>query len=115
MMKAIKFLFVALLSVCSLSVYAGNGNSGPAGEEEVRSFVKDRLSTDYLVEYNPDGLKVKIKFLINEDNEVIVLTTDSSDVDLDAYIKRRLNYETIESDDLNKGKTYILSVEFEEK
>ena len=42
--------------------------------------------------------QVKLKFMVNENNEIIVLSTDDSEID--GYLKGALNYKSIKGNDL---------------
>ena len=55
--------------------------------------------------------KVKLKFMVNENNEIIVLSTEDSE--LDGRLKSALNYKAVSSNDLTPYKIYILPISFE--
>lgn len=55
--------------------------------------------------------QVQLKFMVNENNEVIVLST--SDADIDGFLKGALNYKSIKGNDLTPYKIYILPISFE--
>jgi len=55
--------------------------------------------------------KVKLKFMVNGDNEIIVLSTEGSEID--GRLKSALNYKSIDSNDLEPYKVYILPISFE--
>lgn len=60
-----------------------------------------------------EGTQVKIKFMINDNREIIVLSTN--DTHLDGDLKRALNYMVLEDDDLVPYRVYILPLKFESK
>ena len=53
---------------------------------------------------------IKVKFLVNESNELIVLSTGDSD--LDKTIKNALNYKEVDTTSVTYNKVYILPVTF---
>ncbi len=66
------------------------------------------------LEFNIDeveDLTIKIKFMVNADSELIVLSTDDSTYD--SKIKGALNYKSVDNDGLEQYKVYILPVRFE--
>ena len=56
-------------------------------------------------------LTIKIKFMVNEDSELIVLSTGESK--FDSKIKGALNYKSVDNEGLEQYKVYILPVRFE--
>lgn len=60
-----------------------------------------------------DAEKVKVHFMLNELNEIIVLKT--SDKELDRKIKLNLNYKEIKNNDLKVNQVYVLPITFERK
>jgi len=53
---------------------------------------------------------VKVKFMVTESDELIVLSTGDSD--LDKTIKTALNYKTVDNTSVKYNKVYILPVTF---
>ena len=58
-----------------------------------------------------DDQTVRVHFMINTSNEVVVLRTDSKEVD--RVIKFGLNYKELENQDLEANKVYILPISFQ--
>lgn len=58
-------------------------------------------------------LIVKITFILTEDNEVLVLRVDSENEDVERFIRNKLHYKKLVSNDLIKGTEYIIPVKFE--
>ncbi len=57
--------------------------------------------------------EIKLKFMVNGDRQLIVLSTGNSALDL--TLKKALNYQSIEGNDLIPYKVYILPIRFEKK
>ncbi len=66
-----------------------------------------QLDIDYSVYA---GTEIRVKFMINESDELIILSTFDSE--LDQNIKYALNYNHISDSDLQAYKVYILPVKF---
>jgi len=94
-------------SIASTSTNAPEA-SGTAIQEIERTI--SNLDIDY-DEYA--GVEIKVKFMINENDELIILSTYNSD--LDQYIKSALNYKNVKSNDLQSHKIYILPIKFDVK
>jgi len=58
-----------------------------------------------------DDETVKVQFMINADDEIIVLQTNNKRVD--QTIKNHLNYAQIRENDLEVNKIYIIPVSFQ--
>ena len=57
-------------------------------------------------------LIVKVKVMITENNEIIVLGTNTDNEALTAYIEKNLNYIKLSSNELSPGKNYVFEVKF---
>lgn len=105
-----KNLFSALLV---LVIAAPNFASVPSHFEsttsakaltEIQSLIKG-IEFDF---ESLDNQTVKVHFLINSANEVVVLRTSNEKTD--NLIKANLNYKSLESRDLEVNKVYILPI-----
>ncbi|WP_375239564.1 hypothetical protein [Aurantibacter sp.] len=108
-MKTLKNVLVVLLLSVSMTVVANNGSTkGGEKSSTVSQVISTLLKNPYFkVE---ETLKAKVSFMINSKNEIVVLSVDSQDEKLDAYIKRRLNYSKFEDSGLKKNVAYVLPV-----
>jgi len=74
---------------------------------EVQALVKK-------IKFNLEDLDqhtIKVHFMVNTANEVVVLRT--SDEDVDFLIKASLNYKELKNKDLEANKVYILPISFQ--
>lgn len=55
---------------------------------------------------------VKVRIAINEKNEIVVMSTNTSDESLNYYIKNTLNYQKLSAVELGAGKGLIFLVKF---
>lgn len=51
-----------------------------------------------------------VYFMLNRHHEIVVIQVEANDVQLEGYIKGRLNYREIKSNDLLPGKEYVVPV-----
>ena len=58
-----------------------------------------------------DAKTIKIKFMVNDKNEIIIISTDKTD--LDSAIKSALNYREVSDKGLKPYSVYIVPVTFE--
>ncbi|KDN56114.1 hypothetical protein [Flavobacterium seoulense] len=55
---------------------------------------------------------VKVKIAINENHEIVVLSTNAENEDLNYYIKNTLNYQKLSAQELETGKGLVFLVRF---
>lgn len=55
---------------------------------------------------------VKVRIAINENHEIVVLSTDTKNADLNYYIKNNLNYQKLSSVELGSGNGLIFQIKF---
>jgi hypothetical protein len=55
---------------------------------------------------------VKVRIAINENNEMVVLSTNSANEDLNYYIKNTLNYKKLSVEELGASKGFTFLVKF---
>lgn len=69
--------------------------------DDLRTEIAKHLSNVDLEKLDGDSATMKIKFLVNDKNEVIVLSVDNDS--FDETIKSRLNYQVLDTDDVVKN------------
>ncbi len=70
-----------------------------------------------ILKKNPIALKshettAQIRFTLNKEGELVVLSVDTEDTALEGYLKSRLNYQKVEMNPVREGKIYKLPVRF---
>ena len=106
-MKTVKTLLLALVITCSSALSASadkEPNGTKAVAKEVASLLKKpnfKLDKDVLV---------FVKFTLNDDHEIVVLSVDSEDSKIENYIKKRLNYVKLKSKSNTGDKTFIIPI-----
>lgn len=55
---------------------------------------------------------VKVRIAINEKHEIVVMSTDTTNDDLNYYIKNTLNYQKLFSEELQAGRGLVFLVKF---
>ena len=110
-MKIKSFLISALVVI----LFSGSAlaNTTTKGNTDLASKIKTALAKYNLDQTNLDGETLKIRFIINEKSEIIVLSTNNKQ--LDNTIKHALNYDKIDQEDLVPFEIYIVPVTFKAK
>lgn len=57
----------------------------------------------------------EISFIVNNDNEVIVIAVDSKLSSFNKYVKTRLNYKKINTKNIKKGEVYRMPITINKK
>ncbi|MBA0883226.1 hypothetical protein [Flavobacterium undicola] len=55
---------------------------------------------------------VKVRIAINENHEIVVMSTDTTNEDLNYYIKNTLNYQKLLAEELKVGKGLVFLIKF---
>ena len=102
---AILAITVSSFATSTYPTYDTNTSSTKA-YSEIKTIIK---AIDFNV-VDLDEEKIKVRFMINSDNEVIVLHTNNEK--LDSFIKSTLNYRSLKNDDLKVNQIYIMPITF---
>lgn len=97
------FIAPALASTPTLDTES----KGTKALQEIKAMVQN-INFDYEA---LDQKTVKVHFMVNTSNELVVLRTNSKDVD--RVIKYALNYKELKNRDLEYNKVYILPISFQ--
>lgn len=106
-MRKLSLLVAAVAFLVASTSFAGNV---PA-TEKVPTSISTELGKHLT---NPDfefaqNTIAKVSFMVNKDNEVVVLSVDSDNEQLVSFIKARLNYQKVTAK-IAKGTEYTLPV-----
>ena len=93
------------------SLIANNSELTPS--KDLAKKIQSELSRVDLDYTQLNGETLKIRFMINEKQEIIVLSTDSKNLDL--TIKDALNYDKLESQELKPFEVYVVPIKFESR
>ena len=111
-MKLKQVLFSALfVAITASSSFATVDYLRPT--ENLAKKIKSELSKVDLDFEKLNGETLKIRFTVNEKNEIIVLSTDHTS--LDNTIKGALNYDKVDAKEFKPFEIYIVPVTFEKK
>ena len=72
--------------------------------QEIGAFLKD-ANIDLEADIN-----ATVTFMINDENEIVVLTVDTADDNIEKFIKSRLNYKKLQQNQLETGEEYQVPI-----
>ena len=78
---------------------------------EIVSLIGDKSS----IELDNQSIKVNVSFLINEKNQIVILSVDSNNNKVNTFLKGKLNYKEVSASGITKGKIYIMPIKFEDE
>jgi hypothetical protein len=110
MKKLILSTVVALFM--SISFVSANELKPKKNYVEIREELSELLySTTPFSELEKEIL-VKVEIRITSNNEIVVLRTNSIDVEINNYIKDKLNYKKLSTNELEIDKNYVFQINF---
>ncbi|MCA0932147.1 hypothetical protein LCM02_06765 [Lutimonas saemankumensis] len=107
-MKNLK-LFVLALGLFTLNLSAANLNPIKA-TDELRSEMIELIGSNFMDEMLEDQYEANVLFTVNANKELIVLSVESDNDQLENYLKRRLNYKKVNHKPTKYGEIYLLPV-----
>ena len=109
-LRKIALALTLAITVTSFSfANASTVKSSPKAQEVVKDIVTIMKDLKYDFQAFKDET-VKVRFMINADNEIIVLGTDNPE--LDETMKALLNYKKVGADSAEKFHVYVVPVSF---
>lgn len=113
-MKNLKiFLFILIASTLSLPSFASAVGVKP--KSDLRTELVNYLDSPSLTVFDSDEMFTNILFMVNNENEIILVDTGTKNNRLDNYLKAKLNYRKVSSVDVEYYKLYSVKVIFKSK
>jgi len=109
-MNKIKSLISAFAFVLIASASFANDNINTTTLEELRDEIATHLSKLDFSKMIEETSTLHVKFLVNDANEVIVLSVDNDK--FDGKIKSKLNYRKLDTDGVKKNTIITVPVTF---
>ncbi|MGI9532050.1 hypothetical protein [Lutimonas sp.] len=107
-MKNLK-IFVLALGLFTLNVSAANLNPIKP-TDELRVEMVNLIGSNFMEEMLDEEYAADVLFTVNSKRELIVLSVDSDNSQLETYLKRKLNYKKVNHKPGKQGEIYLLPV-----
>jgi len=108
-MKTLK-LFVLALGLFTINVSAANFHPIKP-TDELRIEIVDLIGSNYTDEMmTTDQTEANVMFTVNSKKELIVLSVDTDNDQLESYLKHKLNYKKVHYRPSKSGEVYMLPV-----
>jgi cytochrome c556 len=113
MKKLAVLLFVFAMSATTTFANTGDGKR----KEDIKKERKEvrALISKLLKDYDPISskeVKAEVTFMINNKKEIVVLSVETKDRNIEGYIKGKLNYQSIKTTSSERMKVYRLPLRF---
>ena len=99
---------IAISLATTFSTVAGDKKSSKI-KKELRTEIVSMIGDEINIEFNKT-CSAEISFMINNKNELIVVSVDCASKEFNSYVKRKLNYKKINVKGTKKGEIYRVPV-----
>lgn len=107
-MRKLSLVFVAALLFATGNVLA-NDTEGVEPAKSLTGQIAKMLEDNSFSEMESD-LTAQVRFTLNSDGEIVVLSVDTESVNLERFVKGRLNYQKVDISNVEEGKLYTVPV-----
>jgi len=111
-MRKVSVLLVAAALLISGNVMATEGKTGPSTDPESKicSQIGDLLDKNSFDLEEDEDLTASVRFTLNDEHEIVVLSVDTENDRLEDFVKTRLNYHKVADQNLMEGKIYQVPI-----
>lgn len=102
---------VAIALLISGNVLATEGTPSTTDpQSKICSQIYDLLHENRFEIKNNGDLTASVRFILNSENEIVVLSVDTEDARLEGFVKARLNYHKVADQNIEEGKVYEVPI-----
>ncbi len=104
-MRKFSLVLVAAALFISGNLFANNSdNTDP--QRSLATQIHELLKVNKLVVDNSEELTAKVLFTVNSEQEIVVISVETDDSDLESFVKSKLNYKRVELNEFAEGRMY---------
>ena len=107
-MRKISLVLVAAMLLFTGSILANDVKDGDPAKS-LSAQISEILYNNDFTEEGVD-LTAQVRFTLNKQGEIVVMSVDTKNDKLETFVKSRLNYKKVEVDNLEEGKLFTVSV-----
>lgn len=109
-MKNLKSI-ITIFAISLSTVFAASASEKNPSKvtKELRTEIVSMLGKKIPIEFKK-AEKVELSFMINKQNELVVLTVDSNQTEFNTYVKSKLNYKKLNAVGAKQGEVYKVPV-----
>ncbi|MEB8329699.1 hypothetical protein OO009_10050 [Flavobacteriaceae bacterium KMM 6897] len=112
-MKKISLMLIAAMLLSIGNVFANDASlvSNPDVDPEKKlTLLIGELLTDNSFIHDGYDLLAQVRFTLNKESEIVVLSVATEDERLDTFVKNRLNYQKVSMNGYEEGKIFAVQV-----
>ncbi|WP_339661582.1 hypothetical protein [uncultured Polaribacter sp.] len=100
---------IAIAAIFLATTFSTNASEKKPSEitKKIRTEIVSMLGSKISLELKESNT-AEISFMINNDNEIVIISVDSKIDNLNSIIKQKLNYKKIAVKGVKKGEIYIM-------
>lgn len=104
---------ISLVLVAAMLLFTGSIFANDVKDKEPSKSLSAQISE--ILKYNQfseDEVNesAQVRFTLNKDGEIVVMSVEAENTGLEAFVKARLNYKKVEVAKVEEGKLYTISV-----
>ncbi len=115
-MRKFSVLMVAAMLLATGSIFANDSKKNSKKADPSKSLstqIADLLDDNSFVLEKGDWT-ANVKFILNNDKEIVVLSVDTDNEVLEGFVKSRLNYKKVENAAYKEGRAFTIPVRITE-
>lgn len=104
---------ISVVLVAAMLLSAGNVVANEVTKVDPSKSLSAQISqllSDNSFTQNEVELVAQVRFTLNNEHEIVVLSVDTENPVLEEFVKQRLNYKKVELDAFKEGKMYTVPV-----
>jgi hypothetical protein len=114
-MKTLKTIITVItISISTIFSVTAAENNPTSTNKKLRTELVSLLGNNIPLEIDK-SYSAEISFIVNNENEVIVISVDSKVSSFIKYVKTRLNYKKIYTKNIKKGEIYRMPIKINKK
>ncbi len=107
-MRKVSLILVAAMLLSVGAIFASDVQHPDPGKD-LSAQIRDLLHNNSFIIEDYD-VTAKVKFTVNQDKEIVVLSVESDSPRMEVFLKSRLNYQKVDLQEYREGKTYTIPV-----
>ncbi len=107
-MRKQSLVLVAAMLLSSASIFANNVKDiDPTNSLSAQIY--EMLSDNAFTGEDTD-LRAQVRFTLNHEGEIVILSVDTESDKFESFVKSRLNYQVVQENNVEEGKMFTVSV-----
>ena len=108
-MRKLSLVFVAAMLLVTGNILA-NDSVKVDPTKKLSTQIGELLEDNYLVTSDDVSLTAQVRFTLNNEGEIVVLSVDTANERLESFVKGRLNYQKVEITGASEGQMFTVPI-----